>query len=420
MREELLHFVWEHGLYNARDLKTTSGDRVAVQYPGELNNLSGPDFHEAKIRIGETLWAGSVEIHVKSSDWFKHNHEPDKAYGNVILHVVFEHDVVTDGFYEIPVMELKGRITRKTLEKYELLKESKNKIPCHSLIGDVSPLLIKSQWNKALEDRLSYKAAEIARNYKSSNGDPDVTFYRALLKAFGFKANNQAFEELAVRTPFYVVKKCAHIKGMLEALLLGQSGLMPLKPFDDYQKKLRSDYEFLKNKYALHAMSPAAWKTGGVRPGNSPVIRLAQLAALFEQNPYITSEVYKADVDQLVKVFEAQPGTYWDNRYSLKKTSSKKLVKKLTRKAIDNLLINTIAPFVYFVGLNRDRADLCEKSRKLLNHLKPEENSIVESWKSLGLHFASASETQAALHQKRFYCRKSRCLHCEIGKNIVE
>lgn len=407
-------------MYNLNELKTTAGEEVTVDGTGYLNNLSGPDFHEAKIRIGNTLWAGSVEIHVKSSDWFKHNHEPDKAYGNVILHVVYEHDIISDGFYEIPVLELKGRITRRTIEKYETLKESNSKIPCHSLLSEAPQSVKAKQLKISVEERLQRKAEEIKRNYRHNLGDLDVTFYCALLKAFGFKANTQAFDELAVRTPFYVVKKSAHVSGLLEALFIGQAGLLPLKPNDTYQEKLIADYEFLKNKYRLHPMSSAAWKTGGVRPGNQPVLRLAQLSALFEINPYLSSEIYKKDTKLLLEVFEVELGEYWNNRYTLEKISKKPSAKKLSKSAGENILINTLVPFIYFVGLNRDQPELRQKALNILTQLKAEKNSIIENWKSLGLQFTSAGETQGALHLKKEYCDKSRCLHCEIGKNIVE
>lgn len=420
MREEFLHFIWEHGLYNKQNLRTTSGESVTVDDIGYLNNLSGPDFHEAKVKIGKTLWAGSVEIHVKSSDWFKHNHEPDKAYGNVILHVVYEHDIIADGFYEIPVLELKGRITRKTIEKYETLRESKGKIPCQALLSDVPQAVKARQLKKSAEERLKLKASEISLNHQLNRGDTDVTFYRTLLKAFGFKANTQAFEELAVRTPFYIVKKCAHIPGMTEALFLGQSGLLPEPVKDKYQEKRKKDYEFLKNKYGLHPMSSAAWKTGGVRPGNQPTLRIAQLAALFEANPYLSSELHKASMQELKKMFFVVPDSYWNNRYTLDKVSRKSSPKTLTESAIENILINTIVPFIYFAGSNRDLPELKQKAIQLLLHVKPEHNSVVENWKSLGLQFFSALDTQGALHLKKEYCSKVKCLNCEIGKSIVE
>lgn len=419
MREEFLHFIWDQQLYNTSNLVTASGDEVIVDDTGYLNKLSGPDFHEAKVKIGETLWAGSVEIHVKSSDWFKHNHEPDNAYGNVILHVVYEHDIIADGFYEIPVLELKGRITRKTIEKFETLKASKSKIPCESLIREVPQRIKAAQLKNSAVDRLKTKVAEIQRNHKQNRGDTDITFYRTLLKAFGFKANTLAFDELAVRTPFYIVKKCAHVKGMLEALFIGQAGMFPANPRDQYQEKLLSDYTFLKTKYGLQPGSSAAWKTGGVRPGNQPVLRLAQLAALFESNPNISSEVYKSDPNILKQMFAVELNPYWDERFTLQKVAQKSTAKKLNEKAVENIIINTIAPFLYFMGDKRDRPELKEKAMDLLANTKPENSSEIKNWKSLGLHFSSALETQGALQLKKDYCTKVKCLHCEIGKYIV-
>lgn len=412
--------MWSELLFNTSRLQTVNREEVVIEDTGVLNRLSGPDFHEAKIRIGDTLWAGSVEIHIKSSDWFKHNHEPDKAYGNVILHVVFEHDIVQDGFSDIPILELKGRIKRSVLSKYEQLKSSKNGIACKGMFDEVGESVKFDALERCALQRLERKSREIKRFYQNSKGDIDQTFFAVLARNFGFKWNAQAFEELAVRTSFSVVRKYTHDLQKTEALLLGQAGFLPQKTSRPEVEELNKEYAFLKNKHQLKPASIAAWKRGGVRPPNFPEIRIAQLAAFYNRNPRIASEFEYLSADELLKIFDVSASAFWDDRFTLEKKSEKHSRKIIAKGSRRNILINTAAPFLYFLGRFRDRPELCEKAVLMLEKIPPEKNNVISKWNSLNLTMNNALHSQGALTLYNNYCKKVKCADCEIGKRILE
>ena len=419
MQEEFLHFIWSERLYNTDRLKTVNGEDIYVEDPGMLNELSGPDFHESKVRIGDTLWAGSVEIHIKSSDWFKHNHEPDKAYGNVILHVVFEHDLIRDGFNEIPILELKGRITRNVLNKYGQLKKEKSKIPCESLFGSVAESVKYDQLERSAIQRLQRKAGDIKLIYEKSKGDIDQTFFTVLAKNFGFKWNAPAFEELAARTPYSVIQKYTHDLFKLEALLLGQGGFLPVVSSDPEVNRYSEEYLFLKNKHELIPCSIAVWKRGGVRPPNFPEIRLAQLAAFLNQTPRAATDIESWSVAQALEIFNVTASDFWNHRYTLSKASGKKSKKQIARGSRNNMLINTVAPFLYFKAQLWDKPEFSEKAILLQENIPAENNSVISKWKSLHLTMKNALHSQGALNLYNELCKKKKCLNCEIGKKIL-
>ncbi|HMP32103.1 MAG TPA: DUF2851 family protein, partial [Saprospiraceae bacterium] len=92
INEDFLYFIWESKQLANKILTTYDGQELSIVHFGFRNRVSGPDFTGAKVKIGEVLWAGNVEMHVKASDWYLHKHDDDKAYNNVILHVVWIND----------------------------------------------------------------------------------------------------------------------------------------------------------------------------------------------------------------------------------------------------------------------------------------------------------------------------------------
>src|ERR1039458_8650097 len=209
MTEDFLHYVWKFRLFDMNDLKTDEGEDLMIEKTCEHNSHHGADFFNSKIKIGTTLWAGNVEIHLQTDDWNKHNHQHDKAYNNVILHVVYDSDssaIIIDKRL-IPVLELKGKIERKIWDNYEELIENKDWIPCEKQIKTVDRFTIDNWLERILIERLERKTGEILTSLNQNNNNWEETFYRYLAKNFGYKINALPFELLAKSMPNSILAK---------------------------------------------------------------------------------------------------------------------------------------------------------------------------------------------------------------------
>lgn len=421
MTEEFLYHIWQFRLFNHRQLKTHNGESIEILHPGNRNRLSGPDFFNTKIKIEDLIWAGNVEIHVNASDWFKHAHQKDDAYQNIILHVVYENDMPVkrkNSEREIPTIELKGRVPRYLVDKYSNIVKSKTDIPCQKFVGNLNQLDVNLWLNRLIIERLERKSNYIKAYWIKSNKNWRETFYYLLARNYGFNQNADPFEQLAFATPLKVLGKHKNKLFQLEAILLGQSGLLD-EPNDDYSKKLYIEYEFLRKKYQLKPLEKKIWKKGGVRPGNSPAIRIAQFATLIHQTSSLFSRIIECGELMLIKkTFEKEASEYWQVHYSLGKTS-KKHQARLGEASVQNVMINTVVPLIYSYGKELKNEQLKEQAIDFLYSLKAEKNSVIEKWKRLNIQIPSAFESQAILQQYKEYCIKKKCLNCGLGKKIL-
>ncbi len=429
MREDLLHFVWRTRRFDFQQLTTTEGAAINIQHFGEHNTHAGPDFHNAKIQIGETLWAGNVEMHLKSSDWNRHKHSNDRAYDNVILHVVLEEDEpifrdrapnsLRESGERIPCLELKKRIDNKLSKTYLKLLHSEHWIPCQHHFFEVSDLK-KTLWlDRLLVERLEVKTQAIANRLEQNKNHWEETFYQFLARNFGVKVNNDAFEQLARATPLIHLSKHKNDLFQIEAMLFGQSGLLEKEFEDDYPNHLKKEYQFLKTKYQLEPIAAVNWKFLRLRPANFPTIRIAQFARLIYQSAGLFSKILEIkSVEEVEKLFKLELSDYWKTHYTFDKESPQKS-KKLGKTAIHLFIINTIAPFLFLYGKWKKEESFKDKALELLEQLKPEKNSIINGWKDLGLEPESANQTQSLLQLKNEYCNKKRCLECQIGAAIL-
>ena len=421
MKEDLLHFVWRTKRFDLSDLKTTEGEEIQIQSFGEHNTHAGPDFFNAKIKIGETLWAGNVEMHLKSSDWNKHNHSEDRAYDNVILHVVLEEDepIFRESGERIPALELKKRISEKLSKTYLKLLHNEYWIPCQHHFFEVSEMKRNIWLDRLLVERLESKTDIIHQRLEQNKQHWEETFYQFLARNFGVKVNNDAFEQLARATPLIHLSKHKNDLFQIEAMLFGQAGMLEENFKDDYPNRLKKEYHFLKKKYKLEPIDKVNWKFMRLRPANFPTIRIAQFAQLIFQSAHLFSKILEAEnVEALEKLFQIEPSDYWKTHYTFDNESEEK-PKKLGKTAIHLFIINTIAPFLFVYGRQKAETAFQDKALALLESLKPEKNSIIDGWKNLGVKPESAAQTQALLQLKNEYCNQKRCLECSVGATIL-
>lgn len=422
MREDFLHFLWRYRRFEMTELRTTTGDPIEILVPGRLNTHAGPDFENARLRIAGTLWAGSVEMHLRASDWDRHGHQNDGAYNNVILHVVLEHDAPAhrkDGSL-IPVLEMRQRIPPGLQQKYQALLHSHSLIPCAAHFKGV-PLEIRNLWMERLAvERLESKTEVIQAALSQSGNHWEETFYRQLARSFGGKINGDPFERLARSLPLSVLAKHRGNALQLEALLFGQAGFLGEDFTDEYPLSIQKEYNYLKNKYSLTPLPLSFWKFLRMRPASFPTLRIAQFAALVRQSVHLFSKILETDrIKALEELFLVKAGGYWQEHYVFEKPS-KHIEKSLGEDAVHAILINTVAPFLFLYGRMRDEADYKERALRLLECLEPEGISALAVWRPMGVRPQSAYETQSLLQLQTHYCAEKKCLHCGVGCYLLK
>lgn len=420
MKEEFLQFIWKQGLFNKTGLKTTDGRSVEIISTGQPNTDSGPDFFNAKIRIGETTWAGNIEIHQKSSHWYRHHHNTDAAYNNVILHVVELNDSpVLIKSQALPTLVISYPI--EILENYEQLLQSAKWIPCEEQLAKYDPFLIRFWFSALMIERLQSKTGDITAILEQNKNNWNETFYQLLARNFGMKTNAVPFELLAKSLPLQILSKHKNDLFQIEALLFGQSGLLNETLLgDDYFLSLRKEYSYLYKKYSLNGMESHLWKFMRLRPINFPTVRIAQLAMLIHHSSALFSRILETEnPEDLRQLFDVKASGYWDTHYSFNKVSKDNHPKSLGETAFNNLVINTIVPLLFVYGDQHLDQGMKDRALLLLEKLEPESNQIIRKWNELGIESRTAFETQALLQLKNTYCDHKKCLNCQLGAKII-
>lgn len=419
MDESLLHFIWRYQSFTFNGLCTTKGETIEVIDPGLYNTDSGPDFYNAKIRIGKTIWAGNVEMHIKSSDWFAHNHQADGAYNNVILHVVVEYDRPAKTSNGSEIQTLVIPYPAELALSHENLLKSTEWIPCASKIGGVDSILIGSTIDRMQAERLEIKSNRVLDMVNQCAGSWEEAFYRDLCRSLGLKTNALPFQLLAQSLPLKVLAKHKNNAFQVEALLFGQSGLLEKAKPDEYATALKKEYIYLKDKFNLTPIEASQWKFMRLRPASFPTIRIALLAMLINKSSGLFSHLMEAEnINQLRKLLNVEASEYWTNHY-LFGEESKPLKKHLGDETIRLITINTIVPFMFSYGRSRAKANLETKAIALLQQMPPEKNSVIENFKHLGIISTTAFDTQALIHLKTSYCDARKCIYCPIGVRIL-
>ncbi|WP_299556143.1 DUF2851 family protein [Seonamhaeicola sp.] len=421
MQEDFLHYIWKYKKFQYHDLRTTRGEAIEISSAGAHNQNAGPDFFNAQIRIEEQLWAGNVEVHIKSSDWFLHNHETDKNYDNVILHVVWEDD--TEVFRKdntvIPTLELKGLVEKDVINNYEkLFSEQIKWINCERDFASVDDFILGHWLERLYFERLGRKANTIEQLLLNSKNDWEAVLFKMLTKNFGLKVNGESFLSLAKSVDFSIIRKIQSNQLTLEALLFGQAGLLDNDIEDSYFLSLKSEYKFLKQKFNLKNDAVLPLQFFRLRPLNFPTIRLSQLAGLYHEHQSVFSKIIETNtLDDFYELFKVSTSGFWKNHYTFQK-ASKLSPKTITKSFIDLLLINTILP-IKFCYAKQKGEPIDTIILEIANNVTSEKNNIIGAFNSLKKISKSALQSQALIQLKTAYCDKNKCLQCAIGNSIL-
>lgn len=420
INEEFLYYIWRYRLYS-NELKTISGDPVKIISTGLQNNDSGPDFFNAKIRIDKTIWAGNIEIHVKSSDWNKHNHHKDEAYDSVVLHVVWENDenIYRSDGQLIPAIELKNYTHKEILNKYTSYINSIRSVPCCASLGSLSKI-DKIQWfDNLIVNRLEARTLIINNNIANSKGDLLEVYYQMLCKSFGYTANASTLEMLAISAPFKLIKRHSGNLTQLEAILYGQGGLLNRSTKDSYYRELQNEYKYLSSKYKLSGFSASNWKFMRMRPQAFPTIRISQLANLiFKCSGNLTEIFNSKDIEDAYLFLKVSASDFWNTHYRFE-LKSKYQPKKLGKATKDIVLINSVIPMMFVYGKLKNKPTLQDRAIIWLSQIKAEKNKITNLFSDYGINAENSLESQALIELYKNYCLKKKCLQCRFGHKFL-
>lgn len=428
MSESYLHFLYQFQYFDKTNLQTTDNELVRIIKIGRLNSDSGADFQDARIIIGDVEWAGSVEIHLKSSDWDIHKHQNDTSYQNVILHLVWEDDkpILRKDGTKIPTLTLRERADKNLLRKYQSMMETNAEMPCQNQFREVDDIKKLSMLDKVLMKRLEDKSLIVYQFLKENKHDWEETAYQVLAKNFGFKLNAEPFLSLAKNLPLKILQKHRDNLLQIEALIFGVSGFLSndkddLETWDEYRLNMRKEFQFLASKYQLHdkILGQHEWKYLRLRPANFPTVRLAQFARFIYENANLFSVlIHLENVKSFAKILKVKQSDYWMEHYVFGKKSEGK-VPTLGDASVENTVINTVVPLLVSYANQKDNREYLEKAIRLLEELPAEQNNITKHWQSMGLPIKSAFDSQASIEWFNNFCMAKKCLSCNVGVDIL-
>jgi len=421
MTEDFLHYLWKYQNFNSAFKATSRGQKLKVIQPGFHNHDSGPDFLEAKIYLDNQLWVGQVELHVKSSDWYRHKHQYDPVYQNVILHVVYEDDqpVYLNAEEEVPCIVLKGCFDEYLYWRFEQLMQNKESIACASSFKGVDDIVKSSMIDRLIAERLQAKSAALEDILKETQGDWQESFYRFLAYGLGLKVNAEPMLVLSRACPSRLWRPFRNQPKLMEAFFFGQAGL--LKEQDDYAVELGEQYSFLQLKYGLSPMEGNVWKYSRMRPPAFPDFRLAQLVGLLQKREFLATEILEikeeAGLRQLLGLDE---NSYWQRHYRLGRLSAREHKNTFGEQAYRAIAINVMVPYLFLYAKKKDLPEYQERALGFLQALPAEENKITRIYAALGTKAGSALESQALLQWYKFYCTSKKCLNCSVGNRLIK
>ena len=416
-----MQYVWRHRLLLHSDLVTVDGRRICVIDPGRQNCDAGPDFFNAKVRIGESLWAGDVEMHVRASDWHRHGHDGDPAYDSVVLHVVDRDDV--------PVRRSNGEVIPQMVMRCDPafhrsysapVDRADIDLPCAGGFGSV-PRLFISDWITAMAyERVFAKGAHLAEIAARLNGDWEEATYVILARALGFGTNSEPMERLALSLPLRFLRKHADSLTSLEAMFFGQGGFLDNAPAaDPYVDRLRREHQFLSHKFGLRRPENLGWKFGRMRPSNQPHRRIAMLAMLLSDNFRPVARMLEAESpDEVIEMFRRPLSPYWASRHTFG-PESERVSETLSRSSAAGLVINVAVPLLAAYGSARNDDAMVARAMEWLQMLPSESNRIVAAFSTAGINSRDAFTSQALIHVRRNYCEQRKCLYCRIGHRLL-
>ncbi|HSQ43977.1 MAG TPA: DUF2851 family protein [Ginsengibacter sp.] len=421
MKEDLLQYIWQFQHFNNSELVTSLGEPIQVIKTGTYNTNQGADFIDAKIKIGKTLWAGNVELHVNSSDWNVHHHSADSNFNNVILHVVWNNNtVIKDGHgNNLASLELKNRVPKLLLEKYRMLMDSPRFIPCENQLQEINELTLSNWKQRLVAERLIEKSKNTLAILNQTNFHWEETFWWLIAANFGIKVNSDLFQKIAKSIPVAILAKHKNRIQQVEALLFGVAGLLKSEFIEKYPLMLKKEFSFYQKKYNLKVIDGEI-SFLRMRPANFPTIRLAQLAMLIHESEHLFSKIKdEASLKEVKKMLNVSANDYWHYHYIFDEASGYK-VKAIGKQMIDNIIINTIIPALFAYGLHHNEQEYKDKAIRWLEEVSAEKNNITTGFENLNFSNKNALDSQALIQLKNEYCNKKLCLHCAIGNALLK
>jgi len=421
VREDFLHYVWQYKKFEFSNLTTVAGEELQILNYGQYLKQAGPDFFNARIIINGQEWAGNIELHIKSSDWYLHNHEKDDAYNNVILHVVWEYNtpIFRKDNTEIAALELRKYIPKEVLGNYRSLTYPKSWIYCENHVSSIDDFVWSNWQERLFVERLERKHFSIEALLSETKNDWEAVLFYMLMRNFGLNTNGDIFLKIAESIPFSVIRKENNEVENLESLFFGQADLFPKVSHDWYTKDLQKRYEYFIQKYQLNKVIIGPVQFFKHRPDNFPTIRLAELAMLYHKRQHLFQEVIEVKkVEEVYRLFEISTSDYWQSHYQFDKESPKKK-KRFSKPFIDLLIINTIIP-IQFAFAKSQGKEISEVLLNLIKEVPAEKNTIIEKFSGFGIKAKNAFETQSLLQLKNEYCSKGRCLQCAVGIQLLK
>lgn len=425
--EYMLHYVWQHRMFPLSQLQTEQGESIEVISVGRHNSDAGPDFLGAQLKIGGMMWAGNIEIHLRSSDWYRHHHDMDAAYDNVILHVVSEADCEVKTSKGLLVPQLKLQIPAYVKENYDALMKSDRYPRCRNSLISLSRLTITSWFSALYVERLEQRTMQIMERRKQCDLSWEQTAFVTIARYFGFGKNGDVFERWALSIPMNAISKHRDDLFQIEAIFFGQAGFLNDSfqshhhVLSDYYYKLKAEYSFLSKKFNLQSIDPTQWRFMRMRPQTSPYVRMAQLAMLYYTNRLNLSRLVEANtIDELLELLDITLGDYWKCHYSFADIEVAKGVKSLSKATKDLVVINSVVPLLFAYGKYKANETMCQRAINYMEQIKPERNHIITMWNEAGIECRSASESQAVLQLTTRYCDAKDCLHCRFGYEYIK
>ncbi|TDO22742.1 DUF2851 family protein [Pedobacter duraquae] len=423
INENFLSFLWQFRLFTAQPLYCVDGERLRVIHPGWLNTHAGPDFMQATLEIGGVRWVGNVEIHVNASDWFLHNHELDKSYDSVVLHVVYAHDraIYRGNQTLIPAFEIKEIFDVRYLQQYQQLINERTVFPCAAQVTHVDPLTVSWMLSRVLADRLERKSDELLQQVKHLQGDWEAALYHCLARSFGFKTNTVPFELLAASLRHPILVKHHRDPLQVDALIFGQAGFLAGAFEEIYPQQLQEEYNYLRKKWRLVPIDVSLWKFLRMRPASFPTVRLAQFAALMWRTPVLFAELMHCrELHELHHFFEQlSTASYWDHHYTFKKVSAGAHTH-MGISSVNSILINAFCIVLYSYGKHTANQEYKDRAISFLEEIAAERNHLVDSYAENGIKIENAFDSQAILELNKYYCSQKKCLNCGIGVKLLK
>jgi len=419
MNEDFLQFIWQYKLFNTAHLKTLQGDEITILQPGTINHNQGPDFLNARIKVGDTVWAGNIEVHLKSSDFYKHNHHLDKAFSNLILHVVLDNDIAVG---DTPTLQLKNYFNPHLQTVYFKLFQNKNKLPCHEFVNNINQLVKTIFIQQLAIERLEDKCIKIENDLMQHQNNWESIFWKSVFRYAGGTVNAQSFELLADKLDWNFLVKQTHQELTIEACLFGMAGFLSDDSNDAYITKLKKEFTFYQERFKTSPLDKKVWRFMRMRPNAFPTIRISQLAQLLKNNPNLFSKILEIKtIEEIYPMLAASASNFWITHYTFndsKKTNTDK--KSIGKGQKDNWIINTIIPFLFTYGHIKGLPHLKEIALFLLEKSPPEQNNITRFYNSYGFITLNATDTQGLLQLQKKYCLPKQCLKCAVGIKILK